>query len=506
MKFKDPQWTLHKPRSWQSAAMTKIADHYADPQSKPAIVRAIMGAGKALLIAEVCACADTMGPIVVTTSSQLLVRQLHRTIADRIGGGKTVGRYYTEAKQPKADVIVSCIPSVPALAAQLHKQGRRPALWIADEAHRCECSTLINIETFVFNPEAALGFTATPFRASHDESISMFDNLLYDYGPDAALRDGVVVPWRIEHWNEEGTPLDEACVQMIRQAKGPGIVNASTVADCEEFCKTLKAAGIKASTIHSRIKDDEVQDRIQFLKAGALHCLVHVNMLVEGADYPWLRWMCLRRNVDSRVRFLQEIGRALRASPGKTEAVFYDPNDLFGLHRISYEAALGCMPDPDDVVEEILELPPEKIADAIAKEPEAIGLQVFEMELRKLVVACDAAGMCPHRSITKRDERIKQSVGLQAAGVRKFAPEAKPYIPANWQPFIGMACDRIKQINFGSAQDLICLLISVASAKRFPPLGVAFGATSTPEAPAAPTILPALVDKDGQLLFRFESA
>jgi hypothetical protein len=48
-------------------------------------------------------------------------------------------------------------------------------------------------------------------------------------------------------------------------------------------------------------------------------------MLSEGVDMPWLRWMALRQARGSRVEFLQEFGRVLRAAPGKTEAVIFDP-------------------------------------------------------------------------------------------------------------------------------------------------------------------------------------
>jgi hypothetical protein len=63
--------------------------------------------------------------------------------------------------------------------------------------------------------------------------------------------------------------------------------------------------------------------------------------LSESIDLPWLRWACLRRPVGSRVRFCQEIGRLVRAYPGKTHALMLDPWDLFGSHSLNFQAALG---------------------------------------------------------------------------------------------------------------------------------------------------------------------
>jgi hypothetical protein len=76
-------------------------------------------------------------------------------------------------------------------------------------------------------------------------------------------------------------------------------------------------------------------------------------MLQEGVDLPWLRWLCLRRPAASRVRFAQEVGRVLRAAPGKAEAVIFDPHDLFASHALSYEAVLSGMAEESTATPEL---------------------------------------------------------------------------------------------------------------------------------------------------------
>jgi len=304
------------------------------------MVQAVMGAGKSVLLSEVCAQAilGVNDCIVVTTSSVKLVEQLHGDLAGRIGG-RRVGRYYTHAKETSCQVIVACIDSAERLAALLKEQGRRVALWIADEAHRTE-SVGIHRAHEAMSPHASLGFTATPYRSRKSEEISLFRTMVFEYSPTDGLADGVILPWRVVPWAGDEVPLDQACVEMISSADGPGVANASSVDDAEAFSAILNASGIVSMPIHSYLDRREQNERLESLRTGRVRCLVHVAMLQEGVDLPWLRWLCLRRNTTSRVRFAQEVGRVLRCYPGKTEGVIFDPLDLFATLKLNYAAVL----------------------------------------------------------------------------------------------------------------------------------------------------------------------
>jgi superfamily II DNA or RNA helicase len=296
-----------------------------------------MGAGKSVLIAEVCA--SGRGRVVVTVPTVALVDQLAGTIGARCGGG--VGRYYTHAKEAGKRVTICCLPSLDAMIADPAWPGA-PALWIADECHKTEAATVL--EAFkALNPARRLGFTATPFRSLSTEDLSLWTSIAYEYGAAAAMADGVVVPYRIRLWTGGEAALDDACTAMIRDAvgEGPGLANAMSIEDAEVYAGKLTAAGIAAEAVHSRLSRAEVAARIERLRTGTIKAIVHVNMLSEGVDLPWLRWLCMRRKVGSKVRFCQEVGRVLRASPGKTYALLLDPNDLLDEFGLTYEAVLA---------------------------------------------------------------------------------------------------------------------------------------------------------------------
>lgn len=330
-----------EPRKWQREALSRIVEMDGSP-----LVRAVTGAGKSILIAELAYLASqAQETVLVTTPTVQLVDQLSATLKAR---GLNVGKYYTHEKKIRR-VTVCCNPSLQELA----KQTGAPGLWIADECHKTETDEIKSvIESWT--PRRRLGVTATPYRADEKQRLTLFDQLAYNYSPADAIRDGVVVPPKVEHYTGTQTDINLVCLEMIRGAHGPGVVDAANIKDAEEFSVILNNGGVRAKTVHSKLHDATVQKRIKALEAGDLDCLVSVSMLVEGVDFPWLRWLCCRRPISSRVRFAQYIGRGLRCYPDKKYCVVYDPHDLFGRLSLDYAAILGI--DEDDPELEALQV------------------------------------------------------------------------------------------------------------------------------------------------------
>jgi hypothetical protein len=160
----------------------------------------------------------------------------------------------------------------------------------------------------------------------------------------------------IVSYEGERTERDEACAQMIAAHlaahKGPGVVSADSIADARAFAQRLERDGVRAAPISCA---DARPDRVRLLeelRTGELDALVHVNLLAEGVDLPWLEWLCLRRGAGSRVRLAQEVGRVVRSAPGKEGCWVLDPCDAFGSLSLDYEAALGWVePEPSPLVE-----------------------------------------------------------------------------------------------------------------------------------------------------------
>ncbi len=334
------------PRAWHSAALPLAIESIDSGEWN--IVHACTGAGKTYFTAElVYASAVVRGwRVVLSVPSRDLVDQTAPKIEERLG--RPVGRYYTDAKDTGHDVIVVCTKSLPELAEQL--DGERIDLLIADEVHKTEAvETKLAIEALA--PERAVGLTATPFRSDKAERLSLWNRVIFSYTIADALRDRVLVPHDVVRWDGSGeSDLNAAALDMIREhAVGPGVASAMSIADAEEFADLLNVNGVPSAAIHSKQSKSKRLRLLSDLEAGRLSALVHVSLLAEGIDLPWLRWLCLRRPVKARVRFVQEVGRVIRVHPasGKERATVLDPHDLFTLHGISHPAALG-EPEPDD--------------------------------------------------------------------------------------------------------------------------------------------------------------
>jgi superfamily II DNA or RNA helicase len=302
-------WAGRTPRAWQVAALDAVLGALRSGVRHP-LIRACTGSGKSSVIAELCA--RSTGRVLVTTPTQALVDQLAATLSDRCG---TVGRAYQHAWDLRR-ITVTCNASLSALLDE------QPAwdCWIADEAHRLEGDTLRTARNRI-QRKCGIGFTATPFRAD-ERGLVVWDREVFAYSSADAVRDSVLVPWRVVRWDGEGdaNDIDGQCERWIRGADGPGIVSATCIDDAEAF-----AARVGVLAIHGQQTKRERARRIAALLAGDTRALVHCNLLAEGVDIPDLCWICLRRPVASPVRVVQEVGRVLRAAPGKTHATIYDP-------------------------------------------------------------------------------------------------------------------------------------------------------------------------------------
>lgn len=458
-------WT---PREWQADALPRAMR--AIKGSNP-VVRAVTGSGKSILLAELAHL--TPGRVVITTPSVDLVEQLHKTLKAR---GISAGKYFTGAKQTRPRVIVCCNDSLPSLAKRIDP----PELWIADEAHKTECNQIKDTllgpkdpftgerdESEAWAPERRIGFTATPYRADATEKLSLFDALAYNYGPAKAMRDGVVVPPRVIHYHGEAKELDEACIEMIQGAKGPGVVDAINISDAEEFAEALRCRGIQAKSVHSKLHKRTVQRRLDLLEQGDLDCLVHVSLLAEGVDLPWLMWLCCRRPISSRVLFAQYIGRGIRTYPGKRFCTVYDPQDLFGKLSLDYEAILSGGIEDDHVIPELPALELDWVVDEI-RESDAPQETLRGVPIR----AID-----PTVSYIRRTRLAFQAMGLSPmvigdAGWRKDDPTPQQLkrinrdawlvleddIPPTHSRALRIAIRAIEGCDRGTASDLIAIL------------------------------------------------
>ena len=472
----------YTPRKWQAEALPIIGAALAKGDSPLTI--AGTGAGKSVLQSELCRLTEYRAQpgecIVVTCPSQALVKQLSSTIADRVGADK-VGVYYGRKKQPMRRVIVTCLPSLPGLTLALAQRDRRVRLLVCDEAHKTETEAIIEAVQ-ALDARWRCGFTATPFRSADNEALSLWSCVPYRYTLGDAMRDGVLVPMRVYPWDGDGdgtTSTDEACISMIQRfTEGPGIVSATSIADAEAYAETLSEAGIPAQAVHSKMKAADVEAARDALEAGDLRCIVHVSLLVEGVDWPFLLWGCLRRPLRASVAFVQQIGRFLRTHPGKTKATILDPHDLMATDigkavtlGGDFAAQIGAweqqIADAEAEREQrILDGPPE-----IKELPPPKAVEESTDWARDTLIALVVSGVIPASSIGPGEWRTRMASGPQQQTLQRMAKSFARFTPEPIHEALRIlarphASGRMQQ---GAVSDLITILRWVAD--QAPPGG-----------------------------------
>lgn len=363
-------WGGLQPRRWQSEALAAIEARDDDR----GLVVAFMGSGKSILLAELAA--RTEGRIVVTAPTLRLVHQLAATLERR---GLDVGRVCTGHRDTTHRVTVTTYAD--RSLKQVAEAIPRPALWIADEAHRTSTTTCDRFVSAI-QPQRSIGFTATPYRAEVDVShmrdlelaaqklreqrLTYWSAEWYAYRYEDAIRDGVVhVPTfagpqlprdllAASRADEMIVELVDACGRWLDmpEASGPGVFSQPSRADADSLADALTARGYAVEPFHSDHSISVRDERIERLRRGDLRAIVHVACLVEGVDLPWLRWIGLTNPRGSRVAYAQEIGRVLRTAPDKPRAYVWDPFDSASVHQIQSPTELeGALAEQAEQVE-----------------------------------------------------------------------------------------------------------------------------------------------------------
>jgi hypothetical protein len=449
-------------RKWQAEALEVLRREWRPGQA--VVVRAVMGAGKSILMATLCE--KLTGTILVTAPTIKLVEQLASTIASVTG--EEVGRYYTHDKSVQR-ITVACYDSMLSLV----QAGFRADAWIADECHRTEVEDVIEAAKLLA-AKWRLGFTATPYLSDSSKRLTLWDRQVVDYGVQEAIRDGVVVRPDVRHYTGTGDTIDQACLEMIEKAEGPGIVSAISIADANAFVWLAREHGLTSAAIHSRQPKDEQAALIEALRVGKLHHLVHINLLTEGVDLPWLRWLCARRPVSSRVRFAQEVGRVLRAHPGKTSGVVYDPNDLFGVLSLSYEACLGDIDEKataeevaafaiDFAIAEIKAMPNPPMLEGV---PVAL-LDPIASYLRRLRIAFQAAGAV-EMTVPSGRWRKDEVSALQLSLLQRMDLSIPKWGPATHTKALRSSISAAHVLAKGDVSDLISVMKAVRKLNAWP--------------------------------------
>lgn len=224
---------------------------------------------------------------------------------------------------------------------------------VIDEAHHSQADSYRKLFDH-FQPQLLVGLTATPERMDGKDLRPDFGNRISaEIRLSQALQAGLLTPfqylcisddtdlsddslWSGQKYNIERL-ADKLCVktraQLIVDALHKYLADEYT---CRALCfcvnkrhadfmaEQLRLYGFNAQSLTSDTPTDKRKQLAKDLRERKLHYLCVVDIFNEGVDIPEVDTVLFLRPTESLTIFLQQLGRGLRLSAGKTELTVLD--------------------------------------------------------------------------------------------------------------------------------------------------------------------------------------
>ena len=230
---------------------------------------------------------------------------------------------------------------------------------IVDEAHHCVANSYKKLWDMYPNAKK-LGVTATPWRMNNGGFESVFDRIILSQSIQSFIDAGWLAPYdyysisinseiqkeidSITEFDVEGDYKISALEKKIdttriraqlldsylKYAKGKkGIIYSISRKHSDHICQEYREAGINIVRIDSKTPKDERKLYVERFKKGLIDIIVNVDIFSEGFDCPDIEFIQLARPTKSLVKYLQQVGRGLRPTAGKSICLILDN---VGLH------------------------------------------------------------------------------------------------------------------------------------------------------------------------------
>lgn len=346
-------------RNYQSESCTAAWDYLCRNAGNPVIVLPT-GAGKSLVIAELCRAAvqQFSGRVMVLAHRKELLEQNAEKIKSLLPLGITCGLYSAGLRRFAMDDSIICagIQSVYKKAADF---GRRH-LVIIDEVHLVPDDNEGMYRKFIndlaeLNPRLKIiGLTATPYRTSTGTICGpekLFNGVCYSAKIPALIADGFLCPVtttttkelydtanlhirggefiasEVESLFDDDGKTREACVEIVEKCHGRKsiLVFSSGVQHAEHIAKIIESfTGEQCGTVTGNTTPLERAATLAAFKEQRLRWLVNVDVLTTGYDAPCVDAIAVLRATQSPGLFAQICGRGFRLHPFKQDCLIVD--------------------------------------------------------------------------------------------------------------------------------------------------------------------------------------
>jgi len=349
-----------EPRPWQKRALVSLV-RLRQSGCGRALAAVATGMGKTWLAAlDVCQLGREQQRrpriLIVAHRSQILAQAeaAITSLLDTEFKPATVSWYLGGQNDFSGELVVASIQKLCRPAGLALLEATRFDYAIFDEVHHAQAPTWRRVLASL-QAGFVLGLTATPERADGIDVATLFDDNLACL---ASIGDGIEeeslvpfhyigiadtveysqIPWRSGRFDPE--ELERAVMTSARMERLREAMQAHPGTRTIYFCCSrrhasftrdwLRSHGLTAAAVFSGSGSDPLGESLDALRNGTLSSLCSVDLFNEGLDIPAVDRIVMLRPTESKVLFLQQLGRGLRTSPGKQRLLVLD---FVGNHR-----------------------------------------------------------------------------------------------------------------------------------------------------------------------------
>lgn len=346
-------------RPYQESALADLWTWFERHDDGDPIVEASVGAGKSVMIAELCRGAIAAYPatriLMVVHVKELIEQNLSKLL--QVWPEAPVGVYSASvgSRQLGRAITYATIGSV---AKRAHELGQVD-LMLVDECHLISSNDSTMYRKLIdelrrYCPAMrVVGWTGTAFRGdgiwltqqglfTHVAArVTMAELLAAGYlapmvpapvetkieTEGVATSGGDFIVSALARATDKAELVKKACAELVRLAadRRKWLVFAVTVDHAMHLAAELtRQHGIACGVVSAKTPKAEREHMIREFRRGTLRALVNVAVLTTGFDAPEVDCIALLRATKSPVLYVQIAGRGMRTAPGKTDCLWLD--------------------------------------------------------------------------------------------------------------------------------------------------------------------------------------
>jgi superfamily II DNA or RNA helicase len=351
---------IPEPYPVQKEALAAL-DSSRSKGDKAGLVVMATGLGKTWLAAF-----DSRGfnKILFVAHREEILNQAMRTFR-RILPDSSFGMYVGGSHNRNADVIFA---SIQTLGKQNHLNQFHQDYFdyiVVDEFHHAAAKTYRRLIDH-FNPRFLLGLTATPERTDGGDLLGLCgENLVYRCDLVKGINQDILspfhyfgvpdevdfanIPWRSGRFDpkklEFAVVTERRARNVLEQWTKRG--QQCTLAFCASkrhadfMSEYFNEQGVRSVAVHSGASSAPRTQSLQQLEMRELDVVFAVDMFNEGVDIPAIDTVMMLRPTESKILWLQQLGRGLRKADDKTHL---NVIDYIGNHRAFLQVPMLLLP------------------------------------------------------------------------------------------------------------------------------------------------------------------